>query len=192
MADWDKNLGINEKCDIKTREDFFSEFESELNKNQNQTVIVALHHPLIDHGSHGGYYSLKKQIFPLEGKFPLPILATGINLARATGGITHQDLSNANYRKLTSRLKTLLANRDNVIVVSGHDHNLQYIEEGKIRQIISGAGSKNEPATTVGLNDFSYGKNGYAVLNISESGDASVSFSEEKIIRKNSCFRNRF
>lgn len=176
LADWDKNLGINEKCDIKTREDFFSEFESELNKNQNKTVIVALHHPLIDHGSHGGYYSLKKQIFPLEGKFPLPILATGINLARATGGITHQDLSNANYRKLTSRLKTLLANRDNVIVVSGHDHNLQYIEEGKIRQIISGAGSKNEPATTVGPNDFSYGKNGYAVLNISESGDASVSF----------------
>jgi hypothetical protein len=32
LADWDKNTGINEKCDIKTREDFFSEFEDLLGK----------------------------------------------------------------------------------------------------------------------------------------------------------------
>lgn len=195
LADWDKNPGINEKCDIKTREDFFSEFESELNKNQNKTVVVALHHPLIDHGSHGGYYSLEKQIFPLENKFPLPILGTGLNLARATGGITHQDLSNANYRKLSSRLKTLLANRDNVVVVSGHDHNLQYIEDGKIRQIISGAGSKNEAAAAIGSNDFSYGNNGYAVLNISQTGDASVSYfgrenNQEKLLFQKQVLEN--
>ena len=195
LADWDKNPGINEKCDIKTREDFFSEFESELHKNQNKTAVVALHHPLIDHGSHGGYYSLEKQIFPLENKFPLPILGTGLNLARATGGITHQDLSNANYRNLSSRLKTLLANRDNVVVVSGHDHNLQYIEDGKIRQIISGAGSKNEAAAAIGSNDFSYGNNGYAVLNISQTGDASVSYfgrenNQEKLLFRKQILEN--
>lgn len=176
LANWNKNPGINEKCDIKTREDFFSEFESELNKNQNKTIVVAIHHPIMDHGSHGGYYSFEKQIFPLENKIPLPILGTGMNLLRATSGITHQDLSNQNYRTLSNRLTTLLANRDNVIVVSGHDHNLQYIEKGNIRQIISGAGSKNEAAAAVFPNDFSYGKNGYAILNISKSGDAEVSY----------------
>ena len=176
LADWEKNPGINEKCDFKTREDFFTEFEDQLSKNQNKTIIVALHHPLEDHGSHGGKYSWEKQIFPLEGKIPLPILASFVNLARATGGITHQDLSNPNYRKYTSRLKTLLANRNNVIVVSGHDHNLQYIEKNGIRQIISGAGSKSEAATVISKDDFSYGKNGYATLKISKDGDAEVEF----------------
>ncbi|MGV4413394.1 metallophosphoesterase [Chryseobacterium sp. T1] len=176
LADWEKNPGINEKCDIKTREDFFSEFENQLNKNQNKTIIVATHHPLLDHGSHGGFYSWEKQLFPLENKIPLPFLATGINLMRATGGITHQDLSNPNYRKLVDRLKTLLADRDNAIVVSGHDHNLQYIEKDNIKQIISGAGSKAEAATAINANDFSYGKNGYAILKISKSGEAEVSY----------------
>ena len=176
LADWNKNPGINEKCNIKTREDFFSEFEGKLNKNQNKTIIVALHHPILDHGSHGGFFSLQKQIFPLENKIPLPILGSAINIFRATSGITHQDQSNPNYQKLADRLKTLLADRDNVIVVSGHDHNLQYIEKDNIHQIISGSGSKNEAATTVFPNDFSYGNNGYAVLNISKSGDAEVSY----------------
>lgn len=176
LADWSKNPGINEKCDLKTREDFYTEFEDQLNKNQNKTIVVATHHPLITHGSHGGFYSWEKQLFPLENKISLPILATGINLIRSTGGITHQDISNQNYKNLADRLKTLIGGRKNVVVVSGHDHNLQYIEQGDIRQIVSGAGSKTESAKAVGSNDFSYGKNGYAELKISKSGNAEVSF----------------
>ena len=176
LADWSKNPGINEKCELKTREDFYTEFEDQLNKNQNKTIVVATHHPLITNGSHGGKYSWKKQLFPLENKIPLPILASGINLIRATGGITHQDISNQNYKKLADRLKTLISGRKNVVVVSGHDHNLQYIEQGDIRQIISGAGSKTEAAKAVGNNDFSFGKNGYVELKISKSGNAEVSF----------------
>ena len=176
LADWSKNPGINEKCEFKTREDFYTEFEDQLNKNQNKTIVVATHHPLITHGSHGGFYSWEKQLFPLENKIPLPILAIGINLIRATGGITHQDISNQNYKNLADRLKTLIGGRKNVVVVSGHDHNLQYIEQGDIRQIVSGAGSKTESAKAVGNNDFSYGKNGYAELKISKSGNAEVSF----------------
>jgi len=176
LADWSKNPGINEKCDLKTREDFYTEFEDQLNKNQNKTIVVATHHPLMTNGSHGGKYSWEKQIFPLENKFPLPVLGSIINLTRATGGITHQDISNQNYKNLADRIKTLISGRKNVIVVSGHDHNLQYIEEGDIRQIVSGAGSKTESAKAVGKNDFSFGKNGYAELKISKSGNAEVSF----------------
>ncbi|MFC6269068.1 metallophosphoesterase [Frigoriflavimonas asaccharolytica] len=195
LADWNKNPGINEKCEIKTREDFFEAFEGELNKNQNRTIVVAFHHPLLDNGSHGGKFSLEKQIFPLENKFPLPILGSFMNLMRATGGITHQDLSNENYRKLSSRIQTLLADRDNVIVVSGHDHNLQYIEKDNIHQIISGAGSKSEAASAIGKSDFSYGKNGYAVLEISKSGDAEVSYfgrenNTEKLLYRKQILKN--
>ena len=176
LANWDKNPGINEKCDLKTREDFYTEFEDQLNKNQNKTIVVATHHPLMTNGSHGGKYSWEKQIFPLENKIPLPVLGSIINLTRATGGITHQDISNQNYKNLADRLKTLIGGRKNVIVVSGHDHNLQYIEQGDIRQIVSGAGSKTESAKAVGSNDFSFGKNGYAELKISKSGNAEVNF----------------
>jgi len=176
LADWSKNPGINEKCDIKTREDFYTEFEDQLNKNQNKTIVIATHHPLITHGSHGGNYSWEKQIFPLENKIPLPVLGSIINLTRATGGITHQDISNQNYKNLADRIKTLISGRKNVVVVSGHDHNLQYIEQNDIRQIISGAGSKTEAAKAIGTNDFSFGKNGYAELKISKSGNAEVSF----------------
>lgn len=176
LANWDKNPGINEKCDIKTREDFYTEFEDQLNKNQNKTIVVATHHPLITHGSHGGYYSWEKQIFPLENKVPLPVLGTGVNLMRATGGITHQDISNQNYKNMADRLKTLISGRKNVVVVSGHDHNLQYIEQGDIRQIVSGAGSKTESAKAVGSEDFSFGKNGYAQLKISNSGNAEIRY----------------
>ncbi|WP_374445983.1 metallophosphoesterase [Epilithonimonas sp.] len=176
MADWNKNPGINEKCEIKTREDFYTEFEDQLNKNQNKTIIIATHHPLVTHGSHNDAYSWEKQIFPLEQKIPLPVLGTILNLVRSTGGITHQDISNQNYKNLANRLKTLIAGRRNVIVVSGHDHNLQYIEQEGIRQIISGAGSKTESARAIGKNDFSYGKNGYAELKITKSGNAEVSY----------------
>ena len=189
LADWSKNPGINEKCDLKTREDFYTEFEDQLNKNQNKTIVIATHHPLITHGSHGGKYSWKKQLFPLENKIPLPVLGSVINLTRATGGITHQDISNQNYKNLADRLKTLIGGRKNVVVVSGHDHNLQYIEQGDIRQIISGAGSKTESARAVGNNDFSFGENGYAELKISKSGNAEVSFFSLNQEKSNLLFR---
>ena len=176
LANWSKNPGINEKCDIKTREDFYTEFEDQLNKNQNKTIIVATHHPLVTHGSHGGYYSWRKQLFPLEHHFPLPVLGSVLNLVRATGGVTHQDISNQNYKNMADRLRTLISGRKNVIVVSGHDHNVQYIQQGDFRQIISGAGSKTEAAKAVGKNDFSYGGNAYATLRITESGNAEVNF----------------
>ena len=176
LADWNKNPEINKNCAIKSREAFFDEFEDQLNKNQNKTIIVAIHHPLIDNGSHGGKYSLKKQLFPVEKQIPLPGLAPLINLSRATGGMSHQDLSNTNYRTLSNRLQTLLADKDNVVVVAGHDHNLQYLEKNNIKQIVSGAGSKSEAAAAINRWDFSYGNNGYAVLDINKEGDAMVSF----------------
>jgi hypothetical protein len=34
-----------------------------------------MHHPLMSNGSHGGQFSIEKQIFPLEKKFPYQLLA---------------------------------------------------------------------------------------------------------------------
>jgi predicted phosphodiesterase len=176
LQDWDNHPTINDNCDIKTREDFFDELENVLNKNQEKTVVLAIHHPLMSNGSHGGQFSLEKQLFPLEKKIPLPVIGSFINLLRKTSGASPQDIQNKQYTIYSKRIKTLLQKQKNVIVVSGHDHNLQYISKENIRQVISGSGSKSEAARAINPNDFSYGGNGYATLTLYKSGDAKVTF----------------
>ena len=176
LANWNKNPGINEDCDIKTREDLFEELESQLNKNQNKTIVLAVHHPLMTNGSHGGQFSLEKQLFPLENKIPMPVLASLANLIRKTGGVSPQDLQNKKYTEFSNRVKTLIQKYDNVVVVSGHDHNLQYVEKNNVKQIISGSGSKLQAARARNDNDFSAGYNGYGVLEVGKNGQSNVSF----------------
>ncbi len=176
LEDWDKIPTINEDCDIKSRESLFEELENVLNKNKEKTVILALHHPLMSNGSHGGQFSIKKQLFPLEQKIPLPVIGSVINFIRKTSGISPQDIQNKQYTIFAKRIKTILQSQENVIVVSGHDHNLQYIDHENIKQIISGAGSKSEAAKAVYPNDFSYGKNGFASVNVYNNGKVTVSF----------------
>ncbi|MHC0448192.1 metallophosphoesterase [Flavobacterium sp. 3-218] len=176
LEDWNNHPTINDNCEIKTREDFFEELESLLNKNQEKTVVLAIHHPLLSNGTHGGQFSLEKQLFPLEQKIPLPVIGSFINLVRKTSGVSPQDIQNKQYTIYAKRIKTLLQKQKNVIVVSGHDHNLQFISKENIQQIISGAGSKSEAARAINPYDFSYGKNGYATLTLFKTGDAKVTF----------------
>lgn len=176
LENWDNHKKINADCSIKTRDDFFDEFESQLNKNQNNLILVAIHHPVMDNGTHGGQYSFEKQLFPLEQKIPLPVIGSLINLIRKTSGVSFQDNQNQVYREMNNRLKTLIADRSNVIFVSGHDHNLQYLENKNIKQIISGSGSKSEAARAINENDFSAGLQGYAVLTVFEDGSSKVEF----------------
>lgn len=176
LEDWDNNPTINDNCNIKTREAFFGELESLLNKNQDRIVLLAMHHPLMSNGTHGGQFSFEKQLFPLEQKIPLPVIGSFLNLIRKTAGVSPQDIQNKQYTLFVKRIKTLLQSQDNVIVISGHDHNLQYIEKDNIKQIISGAGSKSEAAKAVFPNDFSYGRNGYTALSVYKNGAARISF----------------
>lgn len=190
IEDWDDYPDINDNCDIKTREQLFTEFEDLLNKNQGKTIIVAVHHPLMSNGSHGGQFSLKKQLFPLSYNVPMPVLGSLINLARKASGYSTQDIQSRVYTSFSKRIKTLIQDKDNVIVVSGHDHNLQYIHHDNINQIISGAGSKVEAARVTYPEDFSYGGTGYAILDINDDGTARVFYykvkdgKEEQIFEK--------
>lgn len=187
LEDWDKHPNINENCEIRTREGLFEELENVLSKNQDKVKILAIHHPILSNGSHGGQYSLLKQIYPLKYKFPLPVLGSFINLIRKTSGVSPQDIQNKQYTILNKRIKALLKGQDNVIVVSGHDHNLQFIDNEGIKQVISGAGSKQETARVIHENDFSYGNNGYAKLDVLKNGQQNITFyayadGEEKLL----------
>jgi hypothetical protein len=70
----------------------------------------------------------RKTTIPIRTKNSLPVLGSILNF-RKTSGISPQDIQNKQYTIFIKRLKTLLQSQENVIVVSGHDHNLQYIEK---------------------------------------------------------------
>ncbi|PIX13233.1 MAG: phosphoesterase, partial [Flavobacteriaceae bacterium CG_4_8_14_3_um_filter_31_8] len=180
LNDWDKHPKINDNCDIKTRLKFFDEFKSLVNKNQGKTIILAMHHPLETNGNHGGQYAFD-------------ILKTPLNILRRTSGASPADSNFPLYRELSNKITTILQEyKNDVIVVSGHDHNLQYLVHKNIPQIISGSGSKvnsvrhfkNDTTT------FGYASLGYSILNIQPQKqevlffDAKNNLLKSKIIRE--------
>lgn len=180
ITNWDNHPGINKNCNIKTREDFFFEFKDLIIKNQGKRIIVALHHPIISSGTHAGFTSAKSHLFPFNSKVPIPVIASFLNVLRSSSGASPADLNNQHYADLANRLKSIVQDKENIIFVSGHDHNLQYHEDGNLRQIISGAGSKVDPSTIVEKTDFSYGGSGFAVLNIRKDQSTDIEYFSTK------------
>ncbi|MEO2127045.1 MAG: metallophosphoesterase [Christiangramia sp.] len=178
LEDWDKNPTINDNCDqIKTREAMFLELESEIKKNQNKTVVVALHHPVYTNGIHGGQYSFDRHLYPSQKKIPVPILGSLATLIRTTGGVSIQDAQNNRYKSLADRISAI-ANTSNgrLVFVSGHEHSLQYIEHDSVKQVVSGAGSKATYATLSNDGYFAYNGQGFVVLDIFTDGSSWVSY----------------
>lgn len=177
LEDWDKNPRINDDCEqIKTREAMFLELESEIKKNQNKTVLIALHHPIYTNGVHGGQYTFDRHIYPSQKKIPLPILGSLATLIRTTGGVSIQDAQNNRYKSLANRLSVIAQGFERVIFASGHEHSLQYIEHDSVKQIVSGSGSKASYATLSNDGIFAYNGQGFAVLDIFKDGSSWVSF----------------
>lgn len=181
ITNWDNHPTINDKCEIKTRTKFFDEFEGMIKKARGKTTIVAMHHPMFTKGSHGGKYSLSSHLSPL------PILGTIKNVIRKTSGISNTDVQNKKYNELKKRIVTLAQENDKTIFVSGHDHNLQYIVQDNIPQIVSGSGSKTMATKLSGGAKFTYAAQGFAKLDIYENGSSEVSFytvKDDKIVYK--------
>lgn len=175
LTDWDKNPGINDDCSIRTRDEFLDEFDALINKYQNKTVLVTIHHPLLSNSEHGGKFSLKDHLFPYKN-IPLPVLGSLITYVRKTSGIIDQDLQNKKYISLTNRLKTATQNKNNVLFISGHDHTLQYISKEGIKQVIVGSGSYSDASHTKDFESFALGKIGHAVLDVLKNGETWIKF----------------
>ena len=180
LTNWDKHPTLNDNCEIKTRTQFFDEFEGLVKKARGKTTIIAMHHPMYTNGPHGGQFSLHQQLFPVGGAIPLPILGTVINLLRKTSGFSNTDLQNKRYIEFKNRIVTLSQENENVILVAGHEHSLQYIVQDNLPQIVSGSGSKVNPTKNVGGGLFSAGVPGYARLDVYKDGSSSVTFIASK------------
>ena len=176
LVNWDKHPTMNDECEIKSRGRFFEELESLIKKNRDKTVIIAMHHPLLSYGVHGGQFSFKQGLYPSGGKVPMPFLGAAINLLRKTSGASAEDLSNQLYNELKKRILTLSQYSDKIIFASGHEHTLQYIEEFGKPQIVSGSGAKTGATRLLNGSKFSSGMSGYAVLTVYKDGSSDVVF----------------
>ena len=175
ITNWNRHPGINDDCDIKSREAFLEEVESQIKKNRDKTVILALHHPLITYGSHGGYFSAEQHFSPVGG-IPLPGLGTILQFIRKSSGAANVDISHPRYWELKKRLLTIAQYSERVVLVSGHEHTLQLNKEANTPQIVSGAGAKSGATSLKKGSYFSTGKRGYARLSVHRDGYTEVEF----------------
>lgn len=176
LENWDKSPTMNDECEIRTRNEFFLEIESKLKKNNEKTILIAMHHPMYTNGVHGGAYAIEKHLFPFQSKLPLPGIATLITQIRSQGGVSPQDRANQRYDELMSRLETLAYDTNKAIFVSGHEHSLQYIDQLGIKQIVSGSGAKKSAALLRDNGLFAYGGQGFAVLDVYADGSSIVRY----------------
>ncbi len=176
LTDWDKHPTINDQCEIRTRNDFLLELAGELKKNNEKTILLAMHHPAYTYGPHGGSFGADKHLYPMDNKVPMPIFASIAAQVRAQGGISPQDRSNNRYNELMNRLITLAKGSDRLIFASGHEQSLQYINAQGVKQIVSGSGSKNSSVKLGKFADFVYGNKGFAVLEIFTDGSSVANF----------------
>ncbi len=176
LEDWNTDPEFNKNCDIKTREKFFIELELEIKKNKNKTILFAMHHPMYTNGTHGGYDALKKHLYPLKKKIPMPILASLAVQARAQGGVSVQDRFNERYSKLMTRLGNIAREHPRLVFASGHEHSLHHIEKDGLVQIQSGSGSKESAGALGQAGLFSYGGHGFAVMTVFKDGSTWVRY----------------
>ncbi|MGY5849221.1 metallophosphatase [Salegentibacter sp. F14] len=152
LEEWDKHPYINDKCEIKTRKQFFIEFKDELKDEQGKTIIVSIHHPVMSNTRHG--------------------------FINKIAGFTEQSYQNPLRKELRNRLQTLSRQFEDVIFVSGNDRNLQFIKDDNTPQIISGAIGKLQKSKPEGETDFASNRPGFVKLNVYKDGSSVANFFE--------------
>ncbi|MFT7588088.1 MAG: hypothetical protein ACI959_000294 [Limisphaerales bacterium] len=178
-------------CEIKSRTHFLEAFEDLIRQNKNKQVMIFMHHPMHTNGHHGGYFTATDHLFPFTQLsdnlyIPLPIIGSILPLYRKFGGVV-QDVPHPLYQELINDISAIVAPFSNFIFVAGHEHSLQYHQEGNHHFVVSGSGTKDDFAKrgegayyvrqAKGFAKFSYYTNGEVWLEFilpNEDGTAGI------------------
>ncbi|MCX6317216.1 MAG: metallophosphoesterase [Bacteroidetes bacterium] len=172
---------IESDCSCKTKDELVTQIGDLLARNSKRLVLIACHHPFESNGMHGGYYTLKQHIFPFTDikksmYIPLPVLGSIYPIARSVFG-TPQDLKHPNYANMVEQITEVVkASSPNVIFVSGHDHNLQYIKKNGYNYIVSGGGCKQNRTSKNRASMYNSTATGFSVMEISKNKNVTVTF----------------
>lgn len=143
-----------------------------------RTVIVAGHHPLDTHGTHGGFFTFRQHVFPLVDVkpwlwIPLPVIGSAYPIARMLG-ISDQDISGSRYRRMRAALDSVFRTSPPLVYASGHEHTIQILEAAGARyQVVSGSGyfGHSSPVTRGdGTLYHTSGRSGYVRVDVQRNG----------------------
>jgi len=110
---------------------------------------LALHHPLITAGPHGGHFTWKQHIFPLTDFWswawvPLPVIGSAYPLSRQLG-VTGTDIASEDYTRDVGNIFRATRPRVPAFFVGGHEHSLQLHRDiTGAYYLVSGAGSTSK------------------------------------------------
>ncbi|MGB3592302.1 MAG: hypothetical protein WBA16_11515 [Nonlabens sp.] len=178
IADWNKMPDFNEKCDIKTREKFITVLADEMRKQRHKTVILAMHHPLYSNGLYGGFVSDNVLYRPSIENGYVPLLGASWSFLRSLGGLSTQDRYNPLMNDLMEQIAIAGGGLDRLFVISAHENNLQYIDNGNIKQIVSGTIHRDGRAALGKKGVFASGKHGFSELRTYADKSSQVLFYE--------------
>ena len=121
----------------------------EFDTPEGRHMVLALHHPLITAGPHGGHFSLKQHLFPLTDFWPwlylpLPIIGSVYPLSRQLG-VTGTDATSDAYSGTITGIYRATRPKVPILFAGGHEHSLQLHRDAiGAYYLVSGAGSASE------------------------------------------------
>lgn len=165
-------------CSCKTKIDVLGKMEQLLYENRYKVILLASHHPFQTYGTHGGYYSLKNNIFPFTALnphlyIPLPIIGSLYPLLRKAF-TNPEDLRHPLYQEMITLIDHVFKGSPNVIHVAGHEHGLQLIKNENV-QIVSGAGAK-ESYVREGKSMFAKVEPGFVTVDLLTGNNTRITF----------------
>jgi hypothetical protein len=173
--------GIESDCLCKTEDELAGKIKDIISRHPEKLVILASHHPFKSNGIHGGFFTFKQHLFPLTDVkknlyIPMPVVGSIYPITRSVFGIP-QDLKHPNYANMIDQITTAVkTSSKNVIFVSGHEHNLELIQEDNYTYIISGGGCKENRVSKNTRSPFINAANGFSVLEVSANKNVTITF----------------
>ena len=174
---------IESDCNCKTKDELVTQISDIASRNFKKLVVIACHHPFKSNGMHGGYYTFKQHIFPLTDLkkklfIPLPVIGSAYPIARSVFG-TPQDLKHPNYANMIQEVSDAVKTAaPNLVFVSGHDHNLQHINEKNYNYIVSGGGCKQNRTSKSTNSLYNSSSTGFSVMEVSKNKNVTITFYE--------------
>ena len=144
-------------CEIDSEFELVTYLQQIMSKNKNKNVVIAAHHPVYSNGRTGGNYGAASHLLPL------PILGSIITGVKKLGG-NQQRFGHPQYEAYRAAMNLALSNFEGVIHLSGHDHNLQYHEQGNNHFVVSGSGAVTDFVRKGGDAEFALMSKGFSKI----------------------------
>jgi hypothetical protein len=175
LHQWDKPRDAD-LCGATSTTEVLMQVEDIFRVNPGKRIIVAGHHPLLTYGEHGGVFTWKAHLFPLEELtkylyIPLPVLGSVYPLYSKWFGHL-QDTAHPLYKEFSEALQDIMRVYPGALYVAGHEHALQYIIKDSTHFIVSGSAVKTEYVRKKDYAIFAKDITGFARVSILEDGSA--------------------